>query len=127
MLDASSRELEALIAIAGSVAGAHRLEDVLEVAATRARGAVGCATMSISRWEVADNVLRTLINVGEEDVWPDDEIYPLDEFPAAVALLRAGRPHRCELHDPTADPQERGCCASSGWRAPPRSRSSTRA
>ena len=107
MLDASSRELESLIAIAGSVAGAHRLEDVLEVAAGSARGAVGCATMSISRWEVEDNVLRTLINAGEDDVWPENELYPLGEFPAAVALLRAGRPHRCELDDPAADPQER--------------------
>ena len=50
--------------------------------------------MSISRWEVERRRLRTLINAGEDELWPEDEVYPLDEFPAAVALLRAGRPHR---------------------------------
>ena len=45
-------QLESLIAIAASVAGAHRLEDVLDVAATRARAALGAGMVSISRWEV---------------------------------------------------------------------------
>jgi diguanylate cyclase (GGDEF)-like protein len=103
----SSRELEALIAIATSVAGAHRLEDVLEVAATRAREAVGATTMSISRWDVEHGRLRTLINAGEEDLWPEAEYYPLDDFPAAVALLAAGRPHVTAVDDPAADPAER--------------------
>ncbi len=102
----TSRELEALIDIAASVAGAHRLEEVLEVAAGRAREALGSATMSISRWEVEDNRLRTLINAGDDEQWPEDEVYPLDEFPAAVALLRAGRPHRSAIDDPDGDPVE---------------------
>ena len=107
MIRHSSRQLESLIAIAASVAGAHRLEDVLEVAATRAREALGAATMSISRWEVEHGVLRTLINAGEEQPWPEDEVYPLAEFPAAVALLGSGRPHIAVVDDPETDPAER--------------------
>jgi len=102
----SSTELESLIAIAASVAGAHRIEDVLEVAATRAREAMGAATLSISRWEVERGCLRTLINAGEDELWPQDEVYPLDDFPAAVALLRAGRPHIAFIDDADTDPAE---------------------
>ena len=108
MIRHSSRQLESLIAIAASVAGAHRLEDVLEVAATRARAALGVSTMSISRWEVERGALRTLINAGEEQPWPeDDEVYPLADFPAAVALLGSGRPHVAIVDDPATDPAER--------------------
>jgi diguanylate cyclase (GGDEF)-like protein len=103
----SSRQLESLIAIAASVAGAHRLEDVLEVAATRARAALDVATMSISRWEVERGLLRTLINAGEEQPWPEDEVYPLADFPAAVALLGSGRPHLAVVDDPDTDAAER--------------------
>ena len=55
------QQLESLIAIAASVAGAHRLEDVLEVAATRARVALGASTLSISRWEIEQGVLRGVV------------------------------------------------------------------
>ena len=107
MVRHSSRQLESLIALAATVAGAHRLEDVLELAATRARDALGNASVSISRWEVENGCLRTLINVGDdEDRWPEDEVYPLDEFPAAVDLLRQGRPHLARADDPETDPAE---------------------
>jgi diguanylate cyclase (GGDEF)-like protein len=103
----NSQQLESLIAIAASVAGAHRLEEVLEVAATRARAALDVATMSISRWEVDRGLLRTLINAGDEEPWPEDEVYPLAEFPAAVALLGAGRPHLAVVDDAGTDAAER--------------------
>ena len=114
MIRHSSSELESLIAIAASVAGAHRIEDVLEVAATRAREAMGAATLSISRWEVEQGCLRTLINAGEDERWPQDEVYPLDEFPAAVALLRAGRPHIAFVDDGGTDPAEQRLLRSLG-------------
>ena len=76
MIRHSSKELESLIAIAASVAGAHRLEDVLEVAATRARDAIGASMLSISRWEVEQGCLRTLINSGEADPWPEGRGLP---------------------------------------------------
>ena len=102
------QQLESLIAIAASVAGAHRLEDVLEVAATRARDALGASTLSISRWEGEQGMLRTLINIGEatSGKWPQDEVYPLDDFPAAVALLQAGQPHVTWIDDEDTDPAE---------------------
>ena len=103
----NSHQLESLIDIAASVAGAHRLEDVLDVAATRAREALGVATMSISRWEVDHGHLRTLINDGDFERWPEDEVYPLEDFPAAVALLRDGHPHVAYADDPGADAAER--------------------
>jgi hypothetical protein len=101
------QQLESLITIAASVAGAHRLEDVLEVAATRARVALGASTLSISRWEIEQGVLRTLINAGDgEQMWPVDEVYPLEDFPAAVALLQAGQPHVTWIDDEDTDPAE---------------------
>ena len=101
------QQLESLIAIAASVAGAHRLEDVLEVAATRARVALGASTLSISRWEIEQGVLRTLINAGDgEQMWPVDEVYPLEDFPAAIALLQAGQPHVTWVDDEDTDPAE---------------------
>ena len=107
MIRHTSQQLESLIALTASVAGAHRLEDVLDVAATRARAALGAATMSISRWEVEQGHLRTLINDGDFERWPQDEVYPLDDFPAAVALLREGMPHIAYADDPATDPSER--------------------
>ena len=107
MVRHNSHQLESLIDIAASVAGAHRLEDVLDVAATRAREALGVATMSISRWEADHGHLRTLINDGDFERWPEDEVYPLEDFPAAVALLRDGHPHVAYADDPGADAAER--------------------
>ena len=39
-------------------------------------------------------------------MWPQDEVYPLDDFPAAVALLRAGQPHVAWIDDEDTDPAE---------------------
>jgi diguanylate cyclase (GGDEF)-like protein len=110
----SPRQLESLIDIAASVAGAHRLEDVLDVAASSAREALGAATVSISRWDVEAGHLRTLINDGEDDRWPEDEVYPLEDFPAAVALLRHGLPHIAHADDPDTDAAERRLLEETG-------------
>src|SRR5215210_1815838 len=47
----TSSEREALTRVAAAAAGAHSLEDVLELAAEQARAAVGAASLSVSRWE----------------------------------------------------------------------------
>ncbi len=58
-------QLRALIDVAAVAAGAHRLEEVLELAAERAREAIGGASLSISRWDTEAGLVRTLVNVGE--------------------------------------------------------------
>ena len=73
----SESELRALIAVAGAVAAAHRLEDVLEVVAEETRRVVGASSVSISRWEREHERVRTLINVGE--LGPDEERFPIAE------------------------------------------------
>ena len=87
-------EREALLRVAAAAAGAHDLEDVLEVAAEEARAAIGAASLSVSRWERERGALRTLINVGElgpgEERYPADEIYQLREDPNAERLIARG-------------------------------------
>ena len=101
------QQLESLIVIAASVAGAHRLEDVLEVAATRARDALGASTLSISRWEIEEGVLRTLINIGDdEQMWPHGRGLPARGLPRGHRLLRAGQPHVTWIDDEDTDPAE---------------------
>ena len=94
-------QLYALVEVSAAAAGAHRLEDVLELAAERALAAIGASSLSISRWQAGEVV--TLINVGElgpgEERHPEDERYPLVALPAEPggperrrhAGLRGGR------------------------------------
>jgi diguanylate cyclase (GGDEF)-like protein len=70
-------EREALLRVAAAAAGAHDLDQVLEVAAEEARAAIDAASLSVSRWERDEDVLRTIINVG--DLGPDEERYPTAE------------------------------------------------
>jgi diguanylate cyclase (GGDEF)-like protein len=86
-------EHRALIAVSAAVAAVHGLDEVLEVAAEETCRALGAASVSINRWERRDDVLRTLINVGElgphEQRRPTDELYPLGDFPRSRRLLEA--------------------------------------
>ena len=108
---AQERRLRALTEVAGVVAGAHELGEVLEVAAEATLRVLGVASLSISRWELELGRLRTLINVGDlasgEERWPADEVYDLADFPKAHALLKRGEPHLTAIDEPDADPAER--------------------
>ena len=75
--------------MAAAAAGAHDLEEVLEVAAEEARAAIGAASLSVSRWEREQGALRTIINVGE--LGPEEERYPATE----VYLLHEDGNHGC--------------------------------
>ena len=112
------RELHALIAISSSVAAAHRLEDVLEVAAEESRLALGAASMSISRWEAQRSVLRTLINAGDlapgEERTPADETYRLENDDLLRRLLENGESYTTSLEDPDIIPLERDLLIESG-------------
>ena len=96
-------ELRALIAVAGAVSTAHRLEEVLEVVAEETHRVTGAAIVSISRWEREHHRLRCLINVGDLrgrwDRFPADEVYPLDVYPMAEPLLQEGTPYVVERAD----------------------------
>ncbi|MEA2279870.1 MAG: hypothetical protein QOK21_477 [Solirubrobacteraceae bacterium] len=104
------RELHALLTVAAAVAGAHSLDDVIEVAAESARAALGAASLSISRWDREIDELRTLINVGElgpgEERRPAGEVYRLVDYPDLRAMLLRGLPHRAALDDPGCERHE---------------------
>jgi diguanylate cyclase (GGDEF)-like protein len=104
-------ELRALIAVAGAVAAAHRLEDVLEVVAEETCRVVGASSVSISRWEREHDRVRTLINVGElgpdEERFPAEETYALVDYPLAARLLREGESYVISRGDPDLGPADR--------------------
>ncbi|HEV2874312.1 MAG TPA: HD domain-containing phosphohydrolase [Thermoleophilaceae bacterium] len=101
-------EREALLRVAAAAAGAHEVAHVLEVAAEEARAAIGAASLSVSRWDRAGRVLRTMINVGAlgpgEERWPDGEIYPLVEDLGGQRLLTEGVPYFNAVDDSGVDP-----------------------
>ena len=72
-----------------------QLRCLLVAEAERARIAVDGETCSISRWDRTTDTLTVLVNIGRlgsrYQRFPEDEIYPLDSFPAVAALLRDGR------------------------------------
>jgi hypothetical protein len=71
------------------------LRCLLVAEAERARIAVDADCAAISHWDRVADVMRTLVNVGAllpgDERFPDDELYPLDSFPAVAGLLRYGR------------------------------------
>ena len=102
-------QLHALVKVAAGAAGAHRLDDVLELAAESALAVTGAASISIGRWE--EGCVLTLINVGElaaeEERFPTDERYPLTDFPTTLRVLSEGGWTICTVDDPSADPAHR--------------------
>ena len=95
--------------MAAAAGAAHRLEDVLELAAERAIEALGCASLSIGRWEAGWIV--TLVNVGRlgpgEERLPSNERYPLSEFPSTARVLSSGGMLVASVDDPDTDPAQR--------------------
>lgn len=104
-------QLRALIDVAAAAAGAHTLQDVLELAAERALAAIGGASLSISRWEREAGVMRTLVNVGDlgpgEERFPEDETYSVRDYPSIITVMHQGRPYFATVDDPGADPAMR--------------------
>jgi diguanylate cyclase (GGDEF)-like protein len=100
-------QLRALVEVAAAAAGAHRLEDVLDIAAERALTAIGAASISVSRWDHGAQRVQTLINVGQlgagEERLPVDEWYPLDSFPTLAAVLEQGGRLVSAVDDPRTD------------------------
>jgi diguanylate cyclase (GGDEF)-like protein len=89
--DDATRRLRSLSALTHAIGGSGSLEDVLEVTAEEARTALGAASLAITRLDRERNELRILVNVGELPTWqqrrPQDETYPLTDFPRTVDRL----------------------------------------
>jgi diguanylate cyclase (GGDEF)-like protein len=104
-------QLRALIDVAAAAAGAHRLEEVLELGAERALEASGGSSLSISRWDMESGVVRTLVNVGQlgpgEERFPENEIYSIDDYPSVVTVIREGDTALAAVDDPETDEAQR--------------------
>ena len=100
--------LRALLEISQAVQRAQYFDEALEVIAEQALLALDAASLSISRWERPDNVLRTLVNVGDlgpgEERWPENELYPVTDDQHVVELLQHGRPYISSIDDENVDP-----------------------
>jgi diguanylate cyclase (GGDEF)-like protein len=107
VLRPAGSERDALLRVAAAAAGAHDLEQVLEVAAEEARAAIEAASLSVSRWELDSGALRTIINVGAlgpgEERYPAAEIYPLGEDLSGQRLLTEGIAYFNAVDDPGVD------------------------
>jgi hypothetical protein len=103
-------QLYALVDVAAAAAGAHRLDDVLELAA------IGGASLSIGRWE--EGFIVTLINVGDlgagEQRFPTNKRYPLSQFPTTERVLPRGGMMVSAVDDPASDPAQRELLRSLG-------------
>jgi diguanylate cyclase (GGDEF)-like protein len=104
-------QLRALIDVAAVAAGAHRLEELLELAAERALEASAGSSLAISRWDVDAGVVRTLVNVGElgpgEERFPENETYSEHDYPSVFAVIREGRSSLAAVDDPETDEPQR--------------------
>jgi diguanylate cyclase (GGDEF)-like protein len=102
-------QLYALVDVAAAAAAAHRLDDVLELAAERSLAASGAASLSIGRWE--SGWIVTLVNVGRlgpgEERFPRDERYPLADYPTTAEVLASGGMMVAAVDDPGTDPAHR--------------------
>lgn len=111
LLDAAGElpVLKALLRISEAVLRADYFDEVLEVIAEQALVALGAASLSISRWEPEQGVIRTLINVGElgpaEDRWPHNELYDVAGDRHVTELLQRGQSYTSAIDDPASDPE----------------------
>ncbi|MEV0601343.1 GGDEF domain-containing protein [Streptomyces sp. NPDC050315] len=73
------------------MAAAHHPKESARAAAHGACGALGGSFAAVSVWERQLGRLRVLVNVGDladgEQEYPDDESYPVHEFPEIVGFL----------------------------------------
>ena len=114
-------QLRALIDVAAAAAGAHRLEEVLELAGERALEAVGAASLSISRWYEDEGILRTIVNVGDvsplEERFPKDETYSVEDYPTLTRLMGGAEFSAAAVDDPTTSKPLRDLLAKLGKEA----------
>lgn len=90
---------------------AHRINELIELAAEHACSALGAATVSISLIDEDHDLIRTLINAGDlgpsEERWPDHEVYRISGDRRLMASLRERRSGVDSVSDPDCEPGER--------------------
>ncbi|WP_155056166.1 GGDEF domain-containing protein [Streptomyces blattellae] len=83
--------LAAVVALAQGMAAAHGARDAWRAAAVGACRALGGSFAALSVWERDLGRLRVLVNVGErvagEVEFPEDEAYPVHQFPEITEFL----------------------------------------
>ncbi|MFJ6083935.1 diguanylate cyclase domain-containing protein [Streptomyces sp. NPDC092369] len=83
--------LTAVVALAQGMAAAHGSREAWRAAAAGACRALGGSFAALSVWERERSRLRVLVNVGEraedEDEFPDEESYPVHQFPEITEFL----------------------------------------
>lgn len=83
--------LRAVVELAQAMAAAHTPRESAHAAALGVRQALNGSFAAISKWERELGKLRVLVNTGElaegEEEFPDDESYPVHEFPEIVGFL----------------------------------------
>ncbi|MCQ4082199.1 diguanylate cyclase [Streptomyces sp. RB6PN25] len=94
--------LMAVVGIAQAVAAAQTPLDAVRAAAARVREALDAGFAAVSVWEREHGRLRVLVNDGElapgEESLPEDESYPVHDFPEVVEYVHGewaggGEPH----------------------------------
>lgn len=102
--------LRALVKISQAVIRANYFDEALEVIAEEALEALNAASVSISRWEPDEQILRTLINVGDlapiEERWPEQEVYYVADDGPVMQLLQHGLPYAMAVGDENVAPAE---------------------
>ncbi len=111
MADSRHEErIRSLATAARTLGRSAQLVAMVEIAAEAALEALKAASVSISRLEPGTGTLRTLINVGslgpEEERWPEQEVYHLDDFLQLQAVVGELRVWIITVDDPFADPGE---------------------
>ena len=106
-LRSTSDRLRALRALSQAVDPGADSRNLVGLLADEALDIVGAASLSLSRWEREQGVLRVLVNVGQladtEERFPDDETYATTEYGAARRMLAAGVPHVQRVDDGRGD------------------------
>ncbi|WP_199256102.1 GGDEF domain-containing protein [Mycolicibacterium mengxianglii] len=101
--------LRALLQMSHAVLCANYFDEALEQIAHHSLLALGAASVSISRWDRDDDMLHTLINVGdlgpEEERWPENEVYSVNDERKVMQLLRQGLPYLNSIDDIDQSPE----------------------
>ncbi|MGW0080585.1 diguanylate cyclase domain-containing protein [Streptomyces sp. NPDC003393] len=129
-----NRRLAAVVALAQGMAAAHTPRESWQAAALGACRALEGSFAALSVWERERGRLRVLVNVGdrapEEEEFPEDETYPVHQFPEITEFLHerwaaggepdawvetaegpaAGRPGYCHQRVAALRRRGRGCC-----------------